>query len=1111
MRYLGSSLLALVLSVEAMVCWSAEPSRSFQLSPISFEANRGQAPEKYSFLFHRDGLRAEFFGNGADLILCGKHGCDEKLALSFVGAHSVPESTSILTGHANYFLGNDSARWIRNIPLSSAIEYKELYPGISLSFYGNGQELEHDFRIAPGADPSRIALRFDGATRINRLDDGSLEIHTANGALTLKKPVAYQLSAGKRVPVDAEFLQASDGSIQFRVGAHDPKRSLVIDPVIVFASYLGGQGTDVATGVTTDANGDVLVTGSTTSTDFPTSNPLQPSLGTNGQSIFVTKFDPTGKTLIYSTYLGGSSQALGAASSSGGAIKVDASGDAIVAGLTSSGNFPVAGAGTSLSCQTNDKCFAIASLSSDGSKLNYSGTVGGEQGSYVLGTGVNLAVDASGNAYLAGSTDNGNFQITSGTLATSVTGYPYGEAFVLKVDPTGKVLYSTVIPGNDTNSTDLLQPYTNDFIPTGIAVDASGDVTIAGTTGLGLPTTAGVVGPQFPNAYVNVENPSAGFVLQLNPTASAINYASYLPGTDGAGALAVDSAGNLWVAGGTGETNLPVSPNAYQKAPSAGTLENISSGYLLELNGTATNVQAATYLDGTGIGQFNESSEFSAIALDSSGNVFVGGTTSSADFPMQNPLVTEYESTTTIWELVLAEMGPDLSTVKFGSFLSATNGAYAGSIFAGLAVDNSNNLLVAGTTLSLDFPTTSSSYEPQLPPPANSNIGLQHSFVAKVDISTPAPAVCFSSSTVSFGNVKAESSSNLTLNVINCGNASLDISSFASSDPTVNASGSCATVAPGSVCPVTLTFTPVSSKLTVGTITMTSNAQSIPQTVSFTGQGIAPQIVAQANPLTFSHVLVGAPAVKEALLIYNDGQDALSVSSVTVSGAGYSLVSNGCTQPLPANEPYFACSVTIAFAPTSSGTQTGFAVIASNDPATPQLTVALTGVGDAIYAVPSISSIATPTVLINNGAVNLSISGANFYPQSVAQLNGVTLSTTFLSNSVLKATIPASSLTAIGEQGLTVVNPLPGGGVSPSVTVTPYQTLVIDPSALASVPATGMIYAAIPASATANPNTVIPINPATGAMGTPIGVGQILGYLRPPVTDHISMWPIKLI
>ena len=1085
MRFSRKFMLASLLSVQVMVCCAAEPSRSFQLAPIAFEANRGQAPQKYSFLFHRDGLRAMFFANGADLALCGKSGCDEKLVLTFVGAHSVPESTSTLTAYANYFLGNDSARWIRSIPLSSVIEYKDLYPGISLSFYGNGQELEHDFRIVPGADPSRIALRFDGSTRVDQAGDGSLEIHTANGALTLKKPIAYQQTDRDRTPVDAGFVLSSDGSIRFRIGAYDRRRPLVIDPVIVFASYLGGTGTDLATGITTDASGDVLVTGSTTSTDFPTKNALQASLGTNGQSVFVTKFDPTGQTLIYSTYLGGSSQALGAASATGGAIAADADGNAIVAGLTSSANFPVAGAGTSLSCQINDNCFFLASLSSDGSKLNYSGTVGGEQGFYIFGTGVNLAVDSTGNAYLAGTTDNSNFQITAGTLATSVTGYPYNETFALKVDPTGKLVYSTVIPGTDTNSTDLLQPYTNDFIPTGIAVDTLGDVTIAGTTGLGLPTTSGVVGTQFPNAYVNVENPSAGFVLQLNPTASAINFASYLPGTDYGFGLAVDNGGDFYVTGGTQETNLPVSPNAYQKAPGTISDGQTEGAYVIVLNPQATAVVGATYLGAGAVGGYG----FRAIALDSHNNIFVGGYAESQSFPLEDPFVTEYEYTGSTADMVLAEMSPDLSSLEFGSFLSATSGTYSGSLFSGLAVDHSNNLVVAGTTLALDFPTTAGSFEPQLPPPSNPNVGLQHSFVAKFNMSTPAPAVCFSSFSVSFGNVNANSSGSQTVNVTNCGNASLDISSITSSDPTVTTSGSCASVAPGSVCPVTLTYTPVSSKATSGTITLADNAQTIPQSVLFNGQGIAPEIIAQANPLPFGHVLVGASAVDGMLLISNGGRATLSVGTVTVSGAGYSLVNNGCKQALPANS-YITCPIEIAFAPASSGTQTGAVVIASNDPATPQLTVELTGVGDAIYAVPVIGSISAPTVLINNGSVTQTINGSNFYPQSVAQLNGVALATTFVSNNELQAVIPASSLTAIGEQQLTVVNPLPGGGISASVPLTPYQTLLINPVALVSVPATGKLYAAIPSSATTNPDTVIPIDPTTGTLGSPISVGN---------------------
>jgi hypothetical protein len=423
---------------------------------------------------------------------------------------------------------------------------------LSGTAFSNGQELEHDFRVDPGTDSSQIAFRLGEGSQIKLSPAGDIEIQSAHGVLTLRKPVAYQTLADKRHNVDAKFLLSSDGAVHFAIGSYDTRSPLVIDPVFVFSAYLGGStGADEAAAVTTDVNGNILAIDSTGSTDFPTANPLQPSLGSNNQSVFVSRFDPTGATLIYSTYLAGSSKALGSPNATGGAIAVDAAGDALIAGLASYSNFPQAGAVVSPSCQINNECYFIASLKPDGSALNYAGLVGGSEGSYTNGVNGRLAVDTSGNAYLAGVTDSSSFQITSGTLATSVQGYPYNEMFVLKVDPTGKFVLSTVVPGNATNNAS--NPYTNFFLPTGIAADGSGNVTTVGMAGLGLTTASGVAASQFSN-NVNAENASAGFVLQLNSTASAINYASYLPGTDTAGGLAVDSGGNLWIAGETGET-----------------------------------------------------------------------------------------------------------------------------------------------------------------------------------------------------------------------------------------------------------------------------------------------------------------------------------------------------------------------------------------------------------------------------------------------------------------------------------------------------------------------------------------------------------------------------
>ena len=273
---------------------------------------------------------------------------------------------------------------------------------------------------------------------------------------------------------------------------------------------------------------------------------------------------------------------------------------------------------------------------------------------------------------------------------------------------------------------------------------------------------------------------------------------------------------------------------------------------------------------------------------------------------------------------------------------------------------------------------------------------------------------------------------------------------------------------------------------TSGTITLTDNAATIPQTVSFTGQGIAPRIVPSSNPLSFGHFVVGTQGPTIGLGILNGGQAPLSISNVSLTGTSFSLVSQSCTQVISS---YGGCAIQLSFLPASAGVLTGSVVISSNDPVSPQLTVALTGTGDSTYGVPSIISNSAPTVLLNSGPATLNLAGTNFYPQSVAQLNGVPQKTTFQDNGDLQVAIAASSLTSLGELPLTVVNPEPGGGTSPSVPITPYENLLIDPVAIASVPATGMLYAAIPPTATANPNTVIPIDPTTGITGTPIQIG----------------------
>jgi hypothetical protein len=562
------------------------------------------------------------------------------------------------------------------------------------------------------------------------------------------------------------------------------------------------------------------------------------------ENAFVSKLDPTGHTVLYSTYLGGSSANYAAA------IALDSKGNIIVSGISSSNDFPHAGAVPGLTCPATGACYFIVSLTPDGSAFNYSGLIGGRtplddtdyenQG--------RLAVDGSGNAYLADVTNDPNFDITPGTLAGSVPGYPYDSTFVLKVDATGALIYSTIVPGTAAQNAGS---FDNIFFPTGISVDSNGQATIAGSAGLGLPTTAGVIAPTFPSDP-NVGSPTAGFVLQLNATASAINYATYVPGTDLIGGLAVDSMGNSFFAGETSETTLPVSSNAYQKTIKPSPTCVCNSGFLLELDGAGKNVLAATYLGGTPVN--NSGANLTAIALDSHSNIYVGGWTGSPDFPLQNPFVSILEFTESDAEMVLAEMNADMSSLLFGSFLSSTDQSLPGSSFSGLNVDPQDNLIVTGYTYTTDFPTTPGAF--QTAPPSSQTY---HPFITKFNMAIAAPSVCLDTWSVNFGQVLVGTSITQTVHLTDCGNAALNLASLISSATTVNASETCGTIQPGIVCPVSLTYSPVDVSTVMGTLTLNDNAVISPQIIGFSGQGVASQNFSLSPSPSSTKITAGQP------------------------------------------------------------------------------------------------------------------------------------------------------------------------------------------------------------------------------------------------------------
>ncbi len=345
---------------------------------------------------------------------------------------------------------------------------------------------------------------------------------------------------------------------------------------------------------------------------------------------------------------------------------------------------------------------------------------------------------------------------------------------------------------------------------------------------------------------------------------------------------------------------------------------------------------------------------------------------------------------------------------------------------------------------------------------------------------------------MNLGSVAVGKSGTQTLNVKNCGNAPLNLTSVVSSDPTVVPTQSCTAVAAGSVCPITLTFTPVANSTVDGTLTIVDNAVLPPPVVSLSGTGQAPQITTIPTAVVFPAQVLGANAsgAPVSVLVKNTGTSPLNIqpSSTTTTG-DFSIASDGCTFAI---NPNAFCLINVSFTPTQSGTRTGTLSIASNDPANPTLAVPLSGTALTAYPVATISELINPSYAVTSGssAVSVMVEGSNFFPSSVVYANGAAQTTAYQSSTTLSFNLNPTLLHTMSEISITVVNPTPGGGASASYPLLAYLSLPMVASSLVVDPVGGLLYAASPANATNNANTVIPINPATGVTKTPIAVSR---------------------
>ena len=665
--------------------------------PLYFIENKGQLDSKVRFYVKTSGQTLYFTGEGIVFELlrrekeAGKRsegvekGSEAKEAkteqlvfnLRFEDARRgvLIEGLDRQEAGINYFVGNNRSKWKTSIPTYKGVVYKGIYKGIDLKVFGKGKDIEYEFIVNPGANPDDILLTYNGIEGLAKNGEGELLIATAFGKLKETRPYIYQEIEGKRA-VDGSFeIRNSAGQSQtrkfsygFQVAPYDPSYPLIIDPTLVYSTYLGD---DCANGIAVDNSGNAYITGYTTSNDFPTQNPYQ-GIYAGGyydieEDVFITKLSASGSALVYSTYLGGTRDdcAYG--------IAVDSSGNAYVTGHTESSDFPTQNpyqgsfaGGYYWGCGD----VFITKLSASGSALVYSTYLGGTSDDCANG----IAVDSSGNAYVTGHTYSGDFP-TQNPYQGTYGGGDWADAFITKLSASGSALvYSTYLGGTGT-----------DFA-NGIAVDSSGNAYVTGGTYSGDFPTQNPYQGTFASLYGEDV-----FITKLSASGSVLVYSTYLGGFDGdqAHGIAVDSSGNAYVTGGTRSGDFPMQ-NPYQ-----GTKAGPTDVFITKLSASGSALVYSTFLGGT-----RDDCAY-GIAVDSSGNAYVTGGTRSGDFPMQNPYQGIYAGV--YHDAFITKLSSSGRTLTYSTFLGG-NGWDNGK---GIAIDVSGNAYVTGYTTSSNFPTKS--------------------------------------------------------------------------------------------------------------------------------------------------------------------------------------------------------------------------------------------------------------------------------------------------------------------------------------------------------------------------------------------------------------------
>ena len=831
--------------------------------PLTFETNLGQVDARVQYLAR--GTHGNFFLTRDGVTLTAGRGPDQSIVdLWFPDAHrSAPTAESATGGVANYLTGKNRDTWVEHAALYSRVRYPELYPGIDLVFHGNQDQMEYDFEVAPGASPGKIQLGFRGAESMHLDQHGNLVLETARGAIRFLAPNAYQDEKGVRRPVRAAFALSTKDNVGFTVGDYDHDAKLVIDPVVAYATSFAISNTTQISAVGIDAEGDLLFTGETYAADYPVAGSGKPSGSPVYEQVVLTKLNPAGDTILYSTYIPS-----GTFNSATG-LAVGQDGSAYVAGITSDPSFPVTSQNLG-GCTSICNAGFVAKFDTTGAMV-YSTTLGSGQ---ILPHAI--TVNAAGNAYVTGlatgpgllTTPNAFQPGYDGMVCTSCNGAFYAEL-------------------NLTGDHYVFASYYGVGAVWGqaIALDAAGNVYIAGSTDGDVPFS-GQLEAGIGQMFVAKFTPDGSHLLFGSNFGGG--YATYHESVVG---MAVGTDGTLYVAGNSGSPNfpylatadrLPIGPPYYGQQIFAAAIDP-----------TLTKLTYSTML---------ASGTATAAVLDTNNNLWVSGQTGGDTVQPVNALESDGPGTGLIFEVDPA--GKIVTSTYFG-------GSTVPQVPLGLAIDSSGNLYLGGTTTAVS---------------SLSSIVVDDGISVGKDPLVPLPNGVYSNGGVLLAKIAPDNQPQISLAgalpylyLRNVGTADLHISSIDPGGGLSKAYGNCGkTIPAGHSCALTLGDS--NGKTAAGTVTINSDAVPSSQTftpplsVQATGGDIGHLLLLDLSQLHLPAQQAGTTSQPTPLRIWNIGATPATLTSIQVGG---SLVeTHDCAQTLA---PGSYCTMNVSWAPSHSG------------------------------------------------------------------------------------------------------------------------------------------------------------------------------------------------